>query len=146
MFLYLQCMRYITWMNLKCNPFEGQNEQGKTVNCFIEKVINSLFSVKLVWKDPVLAVKCFFGPCTPYQFRLMGPGPWKSAREAILTQWNRTYQPLQTRPCERRSKYNGALYLIIVIVLAVLMFFILWSDPSVNTKAVIVLNFEKIRK
>ncbi|KAF3823429.1 hypothetical protein GH733_010865 [Mirounga leonina] len=36
--------------------------------------------------DPQLALEVFFGPCSPYQFRLMGPGKWDGARNAILTQ------------------------------------------------------------
>jgi len=29
---------------------------------------------KLLFSDPTLALRCFFGPCTPAQYRLMGPG------------------------------------------------------------------------
>uniref|UniRef100_A0A7N4PJY8 Dimethylaniline monooxygenase [N-oxide-forming] 3 n=1 Tax=Sarcophilus harrisii TaxID=9305 RepID=A0A7N4PJY8_SARHA len=47
--------------------------------------------------DPKLAVEVYFGPCTPYQFRLTGPGKWPGARNAILTQWDRTLKPMQTR-------------------------------------------------
>ncbi|XP_030061708.1 dimethylaniline monooxygenase [N-oxide-forming] 5 [Microcaecilia unicolor] len=47
--------------------------------------------------DPKLAREVFFGPCTPYQFRLTGPGKWSGARQAILTQWNRTVKPTRTR-------------------------------------------------
>ncbi|XP_039081301.1 dimethylaniline monooxygenase [N-oxide-forming] 4 isoform X1 [Hyaena hyaena] len=51
----------------------------------------------LFLKDPKLAWEVFFGPCTPYQYRLMGPGKWDGARNAILTQWDRTLKPLKTR-------------------------------------------------
>ncbi|XP_042781215.1 flavin-containing monooxygenase 3 isoform X1 [Panthera pardus] len=47
--------------------------------------------------DPKLAVEVFFGPCSPYQFRLVGPGKWPGARKAILTQWDRTLKPMKTR-------------------------------------------------
>ncbi|XP_008586860.1 PREDICTED: dimethylaniline monooxygenase [N-oxide-forming] 3 [Galeopterus variegatus] len=47
--------------------------------------------------DPRLAVEVFFGPCSPYQFRLVGPGKWPGARNAILTQWDRSLKPMQTR-------------------------------------------------
>ncbi|XP_025859096.1 putative dimethylaniline monooxygenase [N-oxide-forming] 6 [Vulpes vulpes] len=47
--------------------------------------------------DPQLALEVFFGPCSPYQFRLMGPGKWDGARNAILTQWDRTVKPTRTR-------------------------------------------------
>ncbi|KFV20680.1 Dimethylaniline monooxygenase [N-oxide-forming] 5, partial [Tauraco erythrolophus] len=36
-----------------------------------------------------LALEVAFGPCTPYQYRLRGPGKWVGAREAILTQRQR---------------------------------------------------------
>lgn len=52
---------------------------------------------RLFLKDPRLAWEVFFGPCTPYQYRLMGPGQWDGARNAILTQWDRTMKPLKTR-------------------------------------------------
>uniref|UniRef100_A0A3P8PNE1 Flavin-containing monooxygenase n=1 Tax=Astatotilapia calliptera TaxID=8154 RepID=A0A3P8PNE1_ASTCA len=39
----------------------------------------------------------FLGPCTPYQYRLTGPGKWAGARQAILTQWDRVFQPFKTR-------------------------------------------------
>uniref|UniRef100_A0A8C9H292 Flavin-containing monooxygenase n=1 Tax=Piliocolobus tephrosceles TaxID=591936 RepID=A0A8C9H292_9PRIM len=47
--------------------------------------------------DPRLALEVYFGPCSPYQFRLMGPGKWDGARNAILTQYNRTVKPTRTR-------------------------------------------------
>ncbi|XP_060563847.1 flavin-containing monooxygenase 5-like [Ruditapes philippinarum] len=81
---------------------------------------------KLVLTDPKLSMEVFFGPCTPYQYRLMGPGPWKGARNAIMTQWERTYEPLQTRPCAKTErKSSGAFYMMIVAVIAVLLYFIL---------------------
>ncbi|XP_068599634.1 flavin-containing monooxygenase 5-like [Brachionichthys hirsutus] len=51
----------------------------------------------LLLRDPVLWAKIFFGPCTPYQYRLTGPGQWAGARQAILTQWDRVAQPFRTR-------------------------------------------------
>uniref|UniRef100_H9GJU2 Flavin-containing monooxygenase n=3 Tax=Anolis carolinensis TaxID=28377 RepID=H9GJU2_ANOCA len=47
--------------------------------------------------DPQLALKILCGPCTPYQFRLTGPGKWEQARSAILTEWDRVLKPLKTR-------------------------------------------------
>ncbi|TNN33027.1 Dimethylaniline monooxygenase [N-oxide-forming] 2 [Liparis tanakae] len=55
----------------------------------------NIFSLLL--RDPVLWVKVFLGPCTPYQYRLTGPGKWSGARQAILTQWDRVAQPFRTR-------------------------------------------------
>ncbi|XP_015253469.1 PREDICTED: dimethylaniline monooxygenase [N-oxide-forming] 2-like [Cyprinodon variegatus] len=53
--------------------------------------------LRLFLTDPVLWVKVFFGPCTPYQYRLTGPGQWAGARQAILTQWERVAKPFKTR-------------------------------------------------
>ncbi|KFP02366.1 Dimethylaniline monooxygenase [N-oxide-forming] 4, partial [Calypte anna] len=53
--------------------------------------------LRLLLTDPGLALAIFFGPCTPYQYRLVGRGKWTGARAAILTQWQRTLKPLRTR-------------------------------------------------
>uniref|UniRef100_A0A667YH21 Flavin-containing monooxygenase n=1 Tax=Myripristis murdjan TaxID=586833 RepID=A0A667YH21_9TELE len=52
---------------------------------------------RLLLRDPVLVLKVFLGPYTPYQFRLTGPGRWAGARQAILTQWERVAHPFKTR-------------------------------------------------
>ncbi|KAM4574138.1 flavin-containing monooxygenase 5-like isoform 1-T3 [Fundulus diaphanus] len=54
---------------------------------------------RLLLTDPRLGLKLLLGPCTPYQYRLKGPGKWAGARQAIFTQWERVAQPMQTRPC-----------------------------------------------
>ncbi|XP_060888113.1 flavin-containing monooxygenase 5-like [Labrus mixtus] len=51
----------------------------------------------LLLTDPVLWMKVFCGPLTPYQYRLNGSGRWTGARQAILTQWERVLQPFRTR-------------------------------------------------
>uniref|UniRef100_A0A671MGC9 Flavin-containing monooxygenase n=1 Tax=Sinocyclocheilus anshuiensis TaxID=1608454 RepID=A0A671MGC9_9TELE len=66
--------------------------------------------LKLLLTDPRLALNIIFGPCTPYQFRLHGPGRWDGARQAILTQWDRVDEPLKTRctpePQSQRSSHS----------------------------------------
>ncbi|XP_017311640.1 flavin-containing monooxygenase 5 isoform X1 [Ictalurus punctatus] len=59
--------------------------------------------------DPGLGLRVLFGPCTPYQFRLHGPGQWDGARQAILTQWERVAQPFKTRPIPEH-KTSGLRY------------------------------------
>uniref|UniRef100_A0A674K3X9 Dimethylaniline monooxygenase [N-oxide-forming] n=1 Tax=Terrapene triunguis TaxID=2587831 RepID=A0A674K3X9_9SAUR len=59
----------------------------------------------LLFKDPILAMKVFFGPCTAYQYRLTGPGKWDGARNAILTQWERTVKPTRTRVVEEPPNF-----------------------------------------
>ncbi|KAG7515065.1 hypothetical protein JOB18_049222 [Solea senegalensis] len=51
----------------------------------------------LFLRDPRLALQVLLGPCTPYQYRLTGPGWWIGARQAILTQWDRVVQPFRSR-------------------------------------------------
>ena len=38
---------------------------------------------KLAKTDTMLAVRCYLGPCLPAQYRLVGPGAWKGAADAI---------------------------------------------------------------
>ncbi|KAJ8277842.1 hypothetical protein GJAV_G00080740 [Gymnothorax javanicus] len=52
----------------------------------------------LLLQDPRLGLNVLFGPFTPYQYRLCGPGQWAGARQAILTQWERVIHPFKTRP------------------------------------------------
>lgn len=62
----------------------------------------------LLLRDPLLWAKVFFGPCTPYQYRLRGPGQWSGARQAILSQWDRMDQPFNTREVpEPHTKSSG---------------------------------------
>nr|XP_020670361.1 dimethylaniline monooxygenase [N-oxide-forming] 2-like isoform X1 [Pogona vitticeps]XP_020670362.1 dimethylaniline monooxygenase [N-oxide-forming] 2-like isoform X1 [Pogona vitticeps] len=60
----------------------------------------------LLLKDPKLALTIFFGPCSPFQFRLMGPGRWAGARNAILTQRDRIVKATKTRVVEKSSDQN----------------------------------------
>lgn len=59
---------------------------------------------RLFLTDPRLALEVFFGPCSPYQFRLMGPGKWEGARNAIMTQWDRTVQVTRTRAMQAAQR------------------------------------------
>ncbi|XP_056383996.1 dimethylaniline monooxygenase [N-oxide-forming] 2-like isoform X4 [Hyla sarda] len=63
---------------------------------------------RLFITDPKVALKVFFGPSTPYQYRLTGPGKWSGARNAILTQWSRTINPARTRVVQR-SEGSGSM-------------------------------------
>ncbi|XP_074523824.1 dimethylaniline monooxygenase [N-oxide-forming] 2-like isoform X2 [Halichoeres trimaculatus] len=70
----------------------------------------------LLLTDPVLWMKVAFGPVTPYQFRLTGPGRWAGARQAILTQWERVVQPFRTRTVpepESRRAWLSSLSLLL---------------------------------
>ena len=68
--------------------------------------------LRLFLTDPKLGLKVFLGPCTPYQYRLTGPGRWDGARQAVLTQWDRVEQPFRTRAVQEPESSNcGALSL-----------------------------------
>jgi len=54
-------------------------------------------TVRLLVTDPRLAMEVYFGLATPYQYRLVGPGAWCGARDAILSAHERILQPLKTR-------------------------------------------------
>ncbi|OWF37481.1 Dimethylaniline monooxygenase [N-oxide-forming] 3 [Mizuhopecten yessoensis] len=80
---------------------------------------------QMLMRDPVLVIKCLFGPCTPYQFRLEGPGKWVGARQAILTQWDRTWQPMRTRPLDIKQDEPYNLYVKLAVALVIL--YIVWG-------------------
>lgn len=83
---------------------------------------------KLLLKDPKLAASVFFGPVTPYQYRVMGPGKWQGAREAIFTQMERVDYPFATRPLgfkiEKDQKKSFWKYCFYFLILALLVQFI----------------------
>ncbi|KAM9358026.1 flavin-containing monooxygenase 5-like [Symphorus nematophorus] len=76
----------------------------------------------LLLKDPRLALQVLLGPCTPYQYRLTGPGQWAGARQAILTQWQRVLQPFRTRQVpEPESRPSSRWNIILIFSGAVLL-------------------------
>ncbi|XP_040826103.1 dimethylaniline monooxygenase [N-oxide-forming] 1 isoform X1 [Ochotona curzoniae] len=83
----------------------------------------NLFSLLLT--DPLLALAMFFGPYTPYQFRLTGPGKWSGARKAIMTQWDRALKVTKTRIVQDSpSPFEGLLKLFAILALFVSVFLI----------------------
>lgn len=74
--------------------------------------------IALFLKDPRFAWNVFFGPCTPYQYRLTGPGKWSGARKAVLTQWSRTLNPAKTRVVQRFTPQSKAKQIIVLFGLA----------------------------
>ncbi|NXI21662.1 FMO1 monooxygenase, partial [Sterrhoptilus dennistouni] len=78
----------------------------------------------LLFTDPWLALTIFFGPCSPYQFRLGGPGRWVGARQAILTQWDRVLKPTRTRvPVGSSSPFPSLLIVVgFLLLLAAVIF------------------------
>ncbi|KAM4722716.1 flavin-containing monooxygenase 5-like [Rhinophrynus dorsalis] len=76
--------------------------------------------------DPKLAWSVLFGPCTPYQYRLTGPGKWGRARKTILTQWERALKPMRTRLIDSSDGGSIARFFVIgfVLLLAAIVIYI----------------------
>ncbi|XP_024409252.2 flavin-containing monooxygenase 2 isoform X1 [Desmodus rotundus] len=80
--------------------------------------------LSLLFRDPELAVRLYFGPCNSYQYRLVGPGPWEGARSAILSQKRRILKPLKTRALKLTSHFPISFLLLILGLLAVALAFL----------------------
>ncbi|TKC33991.1 hypothetical protein EI555_019781, partial [Monodon monoceros] len=65
--------------------------------------------LSLAFTDPKLALQLFWGPCTPIQYRLQGPGKWNGARKAILTTEDRIRKPLMTRVIESNNSTTSTI-------------------------------------
>ncbi|XP_017284216.1 flavin-containing monooxygenase 5 [Kryptolebias marmoratus] len=74
---------------------------------------------RILLTDPQLGLKLLFGPCTPYQYRLRGPGKWAGARQAIFTQWERVAQPMQTRQCDAPKPARSPMWPLVLSAAAV---------------------------
>ncbi|KAK3576474.1 hypothetical protein CHS0354_028524 [Potamilus streckersoni] len=84
---------------------------------------------KLLFEDPVLAIRCMFGPCVPAQYRLMGPGKWNGAKAAIKGSVQRCLFPTRTNilPKNARGKENNRSYTISIPHHLLTYFVILFS-------------------
>ncbi|XP_066117229.1 putative dimethylaniline monooxygenase [N-oxide-forming] 6 [Saccopteryx bilineata] len=109
----------------------GQSETLQTDYITYMDELSSFIGAKpnipwLFLTDPQLALQVYFGPCSPYQFRLMGPGKWDGARKAILTQWDRTIKPIRTRAVSKAHKpqpfYNLLRLLLFPLLLLPFLF------------------------
>ncbi|XP_028396567.1 dimethylaniline monooxygenase [N-oxide-forming] 5-like [Dendronephthya gigantea] len=80
--------------------------------------------MKLFLTDPLLALKCLFGPCTPSQYRLMGPGAWSGAKEAIEKAHSNTIYATKTRNIKENDAGSRVMMLVMIagIILAIIAF------------------------
>ncbi|XP_035270371.1 flavin-containing monooxygenase 5-like [Anguilla anguilla] len=95
----------------------------------------------LLLRDPRLGLSVLLGPCTPYQYRLRGPGRWAGARQAILTQWERVAKPMKTRPVPEPRP--SAAPLLLTVSCAALLLTAVYSQrktPAVLLDPAAVLN------
>ncbi|WAR12663.1 FMO5-like protein [Mya arenaria] len=113
-----------TWSRYDVGGHPGQTGvHSSALQCVSDTYNNK----KLCLTDPRLALDVFFGPTTPYQYLLHGPGAWKSASECIRTQWERTYKPLKTRPCNlKQADGSGAMKCLVVLIVALLAYFFIF--------------------
>ncbi|XP_053325288.1 flavin-containing monooxygenase 5-like [Spea bombifrons] len=72
--------------------------------------------LRFLFTDPKLAWELFFGPCSPYQYRLTGDGKWPGARNAILTQRDRIIKPTKTRVLADDKKHKSHIPLLFQIL------------------------------
>ncbi|XP_074653875.1 flavin-containing monooxygenase 5-like [Tubulanus polymorphus] len=78
----------------------------------------------MLFSDPKFAMKLYFGPCTPYQYRLQGPHSWPPARRTIETVWDRVLYPLKTRPIPKSDKPSKSYVKILLLYIIPLMLII----------------------
>ncbi|EDO32019.1 predicted protein [Nematostella vectensis] len=82
---------------------------------------------KLLVTDPTLAIQCFFGPCTPPQFRLEGPGAWPGAREAIMKASANCLYLTKSRVLEKKGRQKNKVSVLVKVALLVVLLAILWA-------------------
>ncbi|XP_054837409.1 flavin-containing monooxygenase 3-like [Eublepharis macularius] len=104
----------------------GQSDTLQTDYITYMDELASVIGVKpnvplLFLTDPKLALQVYFGPCSPYQFRLMGPGKWDGARNAILTQWDRTLKATRTRVVHSSQNSFPLFALLKILVISLLL-------------------------
>lgn len=59
---------------------------------------------KLFKADPLLSLRCIFGPCVPSQYRLEGPGKWNGAKASIEGATTRYSVSLRTKVMPKNQK------------------------------------------
>lgn len=83
----------------------------------------------LLMTDPELAFKCYFGPCVPAQYRLVGPGSWQGARDVIMGVEESKVCPLRTRKTgleeTQLERKNSYLLWVLGLVVFVIMFLLI---------------------
>ncbi|XP_033634056.1 dimethylaniline monooxygenase [N-oxide-forming] 5-like [Asterias rubens] len=77
--------------------------------------------LKMFFTDPEMSLRCVFGPAIPFHYRLVGPGKWAGAREAIATVWDRVLEPVKTRKPTDQTTKSGSQMLFVCLGIAVLV-------------------------
>ena len=71
---------------------------------------------RLFFRDPLLAIKCFFGPCCAAQYRLMGPGAWPGAKQVIEETYRNEMFPNVQRRNETNTTKNQTIVTLLKLV------------------------------
>ncbi|XP_033110406.1 dimethylaniline monooxygenase [N-oxide-forming] 5-like [Anneissia japonica] len=82
----------------------------------------NLYKIFLV--NPRFALKCLFGPCHPFQYRLMGPGKWDGAKEAIESGLDRVIYPTKTRVLKSNNQAESGGFMKVLWVLVLVAVFV----------------------
>ncbi|CAH1788030.1 unnamed protein product [Owenia fusiformis] len=86
----------------------------------IAEEIGALPNIKsLLLRDPAMAMRCFFGPAFPYQYRLTGPLAIDAARDYCINAYDNTVNATKTR-IARTKPGSGNVGLILFIFLAII--------------------------
>lgn len=87
--------------------------------------------LSVLLRDPGLWLRIVFGPCTPYQYRLCGPGHWEGARQAIYTQLERVVAPLKTRPIPaKETRRTFSAHLLSLSTVAALVVAVIYKKDN----------------
>ena len=83
----------------------------------------------LLRTDPELAFRCFFGPCVPAQYRLVGPGTWQGARDIIMGVQESKRVPLRTRETGPKSEGTkmGFPQWLLTLLVAVIIYVLVYN-------------------
>ena len=73
---------------------------------------------KMFLKDPIFGFRCLFGPCAPYQYRLVGPGCWDGAKKALEDIPKNIVLPTRTRFVKHEND-GRKMYLYIILFVAI---------------------------
>lgn len=71
---------------------------------------------RLFFRDPLLALKCYFGPCCAAQYRLMGPGAWPGAKQVIEDTYSNNMFPHVKRRNQNTGAKNEAIVKLLKLV------------------------------
>ena len=63
--------------------------------------------LSLLRLDVWFALRCYFGPCIPAQYRLTGPNKWEGAKDAICRSLMNNIHGTKTRTLTASVKDNG---------------------------------------